>query len=1168
VEVDGAQLADRLRGRQVPLLLAYLLLNRGRPVGRDELIGALWPGRAPVSQDAALRTLLSRLRSAVGASALVGREELLLDLPAPVWIDFEAASVGIERAAQTLDRGDARGAWALAQVPLNIAARGLLSGAQAAWLEPRRRELDDIRLRALEVIGRAGLRLGRSQLSSVERAARTLIDAEPYRESGYVLLMEALAAAGNVAEALRVFERLRTLLRDELGVTPSRGTLAVHEQLVRPDARSPSAPGSGPEGAGAPIALPPELVARGEAPLIGRTDELEQLWRLWAAARDHSRTSRFGTRLDPGGRLVLLSGDAGIGKTRLVAELAQRVHSSRGIVLAGRSPGEALLPYQPFVEALRHYVVGIPFGQLRAAAREYGAELAPLVPELRRRLPELPAPEQGHTDTARYRLFEAVVGLLSEMSAVAPVLLVLDDLHWADRPTLLLLRHIVRAPDLGRVLVLGSYRSTEAPPEGFADALAELRRQRLAIQVPVRGLGEAETAELIRIRAGVPPAAPLRRALHAETEGNPFFIEEIVRHLVEAGVQIDRGSPRQLAGAGLPDGVKEVIARRLSRLNRPAMEWLRAAAVIGREFELSLLEPVAGLDEESFLNALDEALAAGLVVESPAAAGRLSFSHALIRETLREGMSTPRTARMHRRVGEALEARGAEAPLTALALHFTRAAGPQDAEKAVEYARRAGEQATAMLAHEEAADHYARALEVQERFRPGAEELRCELLLLLGEAWVRAGDRPLAWSALHEAASIATRHGDSRSLARAAIGASRRYIQPPGVVDEQLIALLEQALDMTAGTRSVTRVALLNRLCGALYYSPRSELMSDLASEATVIAEELGDAEARALAAAARRRARWHPGNLGQRLSDATELLTLGREAGDLELVLQGHAWLVVDLLERGDLDAVDAQLDAFAAGAERLRQPPYLWNAAVWRAMRALLSGRLDEADQLAAEALDTGSPSEPVTAQQYYAIQVLAVRREQGRMAELEGPVRGLVQSQPHRHGWRAALATLLWETGRPQEARSEFEVLGADGFRNIPRDVDWMISLTVLADLCADLGDAPRALQLHDLLAPYVAANVVIGLGAACLGSSARYLGRLAATSGEPAQAAAYFERALHADAALKAPICLAHTQLQYARLLGPGDERGRGLLSAAGETAKRLDLPAVARRAGQS
>ena len=1158
MEIDGAQRAERLRGRQVPLLLAYMLLNRSRPVGREELIGALWPNHAPISQDAALRTLLSRLRSGLGSEALIGRDELILDLPAPVWIDLEAAAVEIERAEQALARGDARSAWALAQVPLNIATRGLLPGAQAVWLEPRRRELDDIRLQALEVVGRAGLNMGGTQLTSAERAARSVLEVEPYRESGYVLLMEALEAQGNVPEALRVFERLRTLLRDELGTMPAPETLVIHDRLLRPGGRRVRA-GEPEQPPDSTIELPAELRVQSEAPLVGRRTELEELSRLWWRIAESSPPGR-----DTNRRLVLLTGDPGIGKSRLVAEIARVAHDAGAFVLAGRSPEEALVPYQPFLEALSHYVQSVPYPVLRASTREYGPELSRLIPELRRRIPELGQGGTGELETERYRLFEAVVGLLAEISRTAPVLLVLDDLQWADRPTLLLLRHLARAINPARLMILGAYRATESQANGFADALAALRREGLVAQIGIGGLAEGETAELIEILTGTVPARTFARALYAETEGNPFFIGEIVRHLSEAGVRADRAGALELQRAGLPEGVNDVIARRLARLDAQAIEWLRAAAVIGRDFDSALLEQVVSLSEEEFLNALDEALSADLVVEVPDQPGRYSFSHALIRETLYEGMSALRRARTHRRVGEVLEEGGADRSLTALALHFTRAAGPQDAEKAIEYARRAGEQATSMLAHEEAVEHYARALEVQDRFEPDALARRCELLLMLGEARVRAGERPLAWEAFREAAELAVRLGDSAGLARAAIGASRRYIQPPGVVDEELIALLERALEMTEGARDVARVALLTRLCSAVYYSVRRNEMQPLAEEATELAEELADPEARALAAAARRRAYWDPAHLEQRLADSTELLTLAREAGDLELVLQGHAWLVVDLLEQGNADAVDAQIEAFINGAERLRQPLYLWNVMVWRAMRALLAGSLDEADRLASEGLSSGSYGETVTAPQYYAVQLLAIRREQARMAELEGPVRELVNANPHRPAWRAGLMTLLWETGRREEAQHELDALAAEDFADIPRDGDWLIAITLLAEGAAELGDRERSGRLYELLLPYGAGNVVIGLAAVCLGAAARILGRLAATIGDREAAAHHFELALEVNTALKTPLYLAHTQFDYAEFLGAGD-KATGLIEAATRTARELELPKLLRRA---
>jgi DNA-binding SARP family transcriptional activator/tetratricopeptide (TPR) repeat protein len=1160
VEVDGVRLESGLRGKQVRLLLAYLLLNRGRPVGREELIGAMWPVGAPASQDAALRTLLSRVRSAVGANALSGREELTLALPEPVWVDIEAAATELGRAQQALDRGDARGAWALAQVPLNIAGRRLLPGSQAGWLEPARRELEDIRLQALEVIGRAGLGMGSAQVGSVERSARALIKAEPYRESGYVLLMDALAMRGNVAEGLRVFEQLRGLLRDELGTTPSPGALAAHQRLLRPR----GAPVAHDEPPMAPIELPAELQARAQAPLVGRRNELVELTRLWEAARDagHGVEARLpaGTRVH---QLVVLSGDAGIGKTSLAAELANRAHGDGGVVLAGRAQEEGLAPYQPFLEALSHYFSVAPIEDLGAAVREYGPELSRLIPELRRRAPELSFVVEGEPESERYRLFEAFVGLLTAIAERAPILLVLDDLHWADLPTLLLLRHLARAREPARLVVLFAYR-TESAGRSLLDAVADLRREDLLQTLEIGGLNERETADLVRQRAGEAPSRVFARALYEETEGNPLFIEEIVRNLVHAGVSARNATASDLQGLALPEGIKQLIARRLDRLGGTTVEMLRAAAVIGREFDSGLLEQLVGLSEEQFLSALEEALGAGVLLEvrAPAAAPRYSFAHALIREALYEGMSTARRARIHRRVGEALEA-ASDPPLGMLALHFTRAAGPQDAERAISYARRAGERAVSVRSYEEAGEHYARALEVLATFAPGDDGQRLELLLALGEAQVRSGERARASPTFREAAKLAEQRGDGAGLARAAIAASRRYVQQPGVIEADLIEMLERSLAMNPEP-TATRVRLLSCLCGALYYSAERERMRPLAVEAARIADDLGEPLAKAYSRAAQRRALWDAPHLPERLVASTEMLTLARQVGDLELELNAHAWLVVDLLESGNPDAVDAQIAVFEAGAAALRQPLYEWQALVWRAMRAFLAGALDDAELAASEALAAGAPAESVTAPQYYAIQLLTIRREQRRMGELEQSARELVESNPDRPAWRAALATVLMEDGRPSEARAEFDRLAAREFEDIPQDGDWLTTMSLLCDLCADLGDSQRAALLHSLLEPYAEFNVVVGIAAVCLGPAARLLGRLAHLIGRRREAAALFERALEFGQRLRAPVWLAHTQLDYAAALEVGIQRSR-LLQDAERTAEWLGLPKVAARA---
>ncbi len=365
--------------------------------------------------------------------------------------------------------------------------------------------------------------------------------------------MEALAAAGNVAEALRVYDDLRRLLRDDLGVTPASDIVELHGRLVAGDGVRDRVP------------LPAILAPRRRGAFIGRTAELDALREAWAAARSGRR------------QFVLLSGPPGIGKTRLTGELAQ---SAEGTVLYGSCPQESLLSYQPFVEALRHYVRNA----VHAVRPGTGAaELAQLIPELE--VDPDPGPAPDDPETRRYLMFEAVSHLLSDACVRSPVLLVLDDLHWADRPTLQLLRHVLRAQDEAPLLIVGTHREGEAPAE-LTELLADLRRDRLLHGVPLAGLDEPGVAELIAAQAGHEAPSALVRTVHDETDGNPFFVEEVVRHLLESGRWTDTLTPGQI---GVPEGIREVLLRRLARLSEACRTALAHAAVLGREFDFETL---------------------------------------------------------------------------------------------------------------------------------------------------------------------------------------------------------------------------------------------------------------------------------------------------------------------------------------------------------------------------------------------------------------------------------------------------------------------------------------------------------------------------------------------------------------------------------------------------
>jgi DNA-binding SARP family transcriptional activator len=1152
VRVDDRDVTADLPGRQGRLLLAYLAVNRERACPRGELIDVLWPEEPPAAAEAALSALLSKLRRALGDGALWGRSDVQLTPGQPVWIDVEHAAATARRAEAAVHDGDWSAAGAAAEEVLAACAGDFLPDCDGPWLREQRSTLDRLRVRALEAQADAALRAGApAEAADAARAAAALA---PFRESAHRLLMEAHEAAGNPAEALRVFEDLRRLLREELGTAPGPATRAVHDRLLH--GRAPAAR----RAVGSAPAIParrwpaPLESARGGHAFVGRAAEASLLHDAWREAAGGKR------------RLVVLAGEAGIGKTRLAAELAGHAHRDGAVALYGRFEEEAPAPYQPVVQMLRGWAGGASLAPLAVRLGPRAAELGIVLPEFGPATSGDGGSLRGlDLGAQRLRLFDALAALLAEIAGAAPLLVVLDDVHWADLPTLQLIGHLVRAPAPEGALFLATARAEEGS-EALRTLLAGLRREGMLQRIDLAGLDAVETGALVSALGGRPATPAFVEQLHGETDGNPFFIEEVVHHL--AGADGRLGEAVALDEAGVPEGVREVTGRRLARLGEPAREMLATAAVIGREFDFDVLEEVGPLRGDELVAALEEAVAALVLREDPERVGRYAFGHALMRATLYDGLSALRRARLHSRAGEALIARRGgqlDPHLGQLAHHFALAAPVDRPERAVDFALAAGRRADRLLAWEEAAGHYQAALRARELAGAADDRMRCELLLALGSSQERAGV-PQMRTTFSAAGATARALGDPALLGRAALGYAGRWSQL-GRVEEDVAALLQEALGALGEEDSPLRARLLARLALELYYAGDPQRRLALSEDAVALARRLGDPLTLAICLDARHYALWRPETVQERLAVAAELRRIAGAVGDPELELEGAGWTVVDLLELGDVAGADVQIAAASRLAATLHRPLYEWWTSLFRCARAQMDGRFDDAERLAQETLAIGQRGQAENAVHVFAQAMFNIRREQGRLAEVEESVHGFIAMYPAVPAWRCTRALMYLELGREEAARSEFEAMARAGFDALPRDAQWLIAMTLLAEVCGRLGDAARAAELYEPLVPYAGRNVIVGRAATCNGSASRHLGILAGTIGEWERAERHFEDALAMHEAMGARPFVARTQVSWAEMeLARGDvSRARDRLAEAIVLADALGMSALGTRA---
>jgi DNA-binding CsgD family transcriptional regulator/tetratricopeptide (TPR) repeat protein len=871
-------------------------------------------------------------------------------------------------------------------------------------------------------------------------------------------------------------------------------------------------------------------------------------------------------------RFALVGGEAGSGKSRLVREFAHDAAAAGAFVFYGACDSEVRRPYGPFVDAIGQLVRSVDEATLQSTLGPHGGELARLLPDLTSRVGELPPPVAADPDTERHRLHGAVGDLLAAAGRRAPLVVVIEDGHWADTPTLLLLRHLARGASGARALLVTTFRDTEAEvPEALSAALVDLRRSEGVVRLRLGGLSAEEISEFVERAVGDPmPDVPRVAQVMSElTGGNAFLMTELWRTVLESRIVSvhDDGSQlaRALAELGSPEGVREVVSQRLARLSTATTTLLELAAVAGPEFGLEEIAQ-SGLDDAERAAALEQATAHGIIEEVPSQRLAYRFTHELVRRALYDRMPRLRRAELHLRVAEALEqahSAGESGDFADLAYHFSAAAPVDGPRRAIEYSLLAGREALRTLAFDEAAVRFASALEF------GIEDVRRrgETQLELGTARMRAGGSYDAIEAFRTAAEIARDIGDPNLLATAAFGFEDACSRP-GITDEGAVELLEEASIAIGEADSELRVRLLTGL-GRAYAFMGDYPAGDAAHrDAIAMARRLDDRLGLATVLVA---AYWSRGD--QSLDETLEMLVEARDLaeglGATDLQTDAMEWRVAGLIALGALRTAQRELAEVHALALRLRQPFTLHVAEHYASTLALCAGRLGEAEASAQRSHEWSRLLTGRAASGVHGIQMFGIRREQGRLAELAPVVRVLAESKRSRGAWRAGFAALLAELGMENDARRELARVREDGLDEF-RPKLWLASLTYLADACWLVGDDDMAGLLYLELAPLSGCNVVIGHGVACYGAADRYLGRLAATLGDHERAIEHFQHALAANRAMGATTWVAHTLCDYGRTLrmrGRHDDEGQAssLLSEAAALADRVGMPALLTRA---
>jgi DNA-binding SARP family transcriptional activator len=1028
-------------------LLAVLALH-----SRTSLRGE-WLAETLDVSAGALRTQVSRLRRLLGperlSTAATGYR-LDADVDADLFTD------------ELTKASDGSGVAALEAALDRWCGPALEEFADEEWAAGEAARLTELHASATEDL--AAALIAASRRSDAIALLETHIAAHPLRDRARGLLMEALAAEGRQADALRAFQQYRVLLADAVGTEPSAEVREIEQRI----ATSWTAPA---------VQLPRPAALAPPSQVIGRA---------WERRRLTERLDQACTW----GRLqtVVLGGEAGIGKTTLLSAFAAEVHGPT--VLYARCDEGAAVPLQPFRSLVGWCVEHVSTALLEAHASRHGGGLRRIAPQLAARI-DVVDPVSSDDATERFLLFEAVTDLLRRIAGGDGLVVLLDDLHWAEPTALSLLGHLARELADAPVLLIISFRDgTDHTGDDLRRVLADLERGG-AERITLRGFDDADLVDLVAAEAadaGTDADAVAAR-LREDSAGNPLYATQLLRHWVESG---------QVGGAAdagsLPPSLRDIVWRRVAALGPDLAEVLAAAAVLGTDVDHTLVAAVADADGAVVDRALDRASASGLLVPVDPTPGAMRFTHALVADALYAELPPVRRRRLHERAAAALDEGSADLPhghVVQLARHCALA-GLLPA--AMHWATSAGDHALDHLAPSEAATWYRAALDHCEALdRP--DEERADLTVRLGEALHQAGDAD-AYPTLQAGAELARSCGAAAVLVRAALATDRGFMQVGSFAPQQL-AIVEAAVEVADPDDTVTYARLLALFAQSLIHTPRAQLREDVGRRALELATASSEPTLLPAIASSVLYALWGPGSSALRADVAARAIEAAAASGEPLLEFATHVAAYTVAVELADPVAAEQSLATLRRIASDIGAPRMRWTLGIYETFEATMAARLDDAERLATENLDLGMHIGEPDAFTVFSVGFFAMRSFGGRYEELVSVVEQMSEDAPTASPLRIAYAITCASVDRTDVARRVLAEGRDAGFSEIPRDAFWMTSVIGYAVLAVELGDRDAAALLFPIIEPY-AAEVAFN-GASSQGPVAAYLGKLASLLG---------------------------------------------------------------------